>query len=188
MELANAQLSNKCGLYWNPDDDLSLKIILKEGKLYAAYEDESYELKPLSEYRFRWLDAPVEFLFRAEKPGGPLKLTISFPWSPDNKPQVFEAVVPVTLTPAQLGEYVGSYHSDEIDPLYRITLEDGKLVVKRPKFKPVILEPASRDLFFAASEALEGSLRFTRDGAGRVSGIVLNAGGDRNFRFTKQLP
>ncbi len=79
---------------------------------------------------------------------------------------------------------MGTYVSDEVDVIYRVALEDDRLVLKRLGVKPAILQPALRDVFSAPG----WSLRFTRDANNRVSGAVFNNYRNRNFRFTKKSP
>jgi hypothetical protein len=71
--------------------------------------------------------------------------------------------------------------SDEIEPIYRIVLENGGLILKRLKLRPDKLQPTIADYFRGSI----GSLHFVRDGEGQVSGFVLNAGRIRDFRFRK---
>ena len=72
--------------------------------------------------------------------------------------------------------------SQEIEPIYRMVVQDGKLTLTRLKHKPAQLEPTILDVFSAEI----GTIRFTRDSSHRVSGFVLNSGRIRNFRFTRR--
>lgn len=181
IQLSEAQLKSKVGIYWKADEDRTAKIIFKDGKLYLVDGDDTLELKPLDENRFRLLIERVEFAFKSNPTGGPVKLSIA---AIEDEPEVFEAITPYVPTAAQLGEYAGAYRSEEIEPLYRIQVEDGKLVLRRLKFKPSTLEPALRDLYLG----LWGNLRFTRDSQGRLLGFIFNDDRIRNFRFVKQQP
>ncbi len=184
VQLSEQQLARKVGLYWSRERDGFRKIFIKEGKLHLTFpgEDESYEMKPLSENRFRLVRAPiVEYRFEPAEPGGPLRLAHSVR---GRKPEFFEPVAQFTPAPTDLGEYVGTYVSDEVDVIYRVALEDDKLVLKRLGVKPAILQPALRDVFSAP----DWSLRFTRDANNQVTGVVLNNYRNRNYRFTKQTP
>jgi len=79
--------------------------------------------------------------------------------------------------------YVGAYVSEEIDPVYRIVLQDGNLSLTRLKKKAETLRPAVRDVFTGDV----GTVRFTCDSRQRISGLVVNAGRIRNFRFEKRV-
>ncbi len=87
-----------------------------------------------------------------------------------------------------MGEYVGTYVSDEVDVIYRVALEDDKLVLKQLGAKPAVLHPVLRDVFSAPSSTRGWSLRFTRDANNQVTGVLLSNYRNRNFRFTKRTP
>jgi hypothetical protein len=39
-------------------------------------------------------------------------------------------------TPEQISDYVGAYRSEEIEPVYRIGVQDGVLILRRSKHDP----------------------------------------------------
>jgi hypothetical protein len=71
--------------------------------------------------------------------------------------------------------------SAEIEPVYRILVENGSLMLKRLKSKPQKLRPTLADYF----EGSYADLHFQRDRAGQITGFVLNSGRIKNFVFTK---
>jgi hypothetical protein len=83
-----------------------------------------------------------------------------------------------------LADYTGAFVSEEIDPVYRISLQDGKLTLLRLKQKPDTLHPATRDVFTGDI----GTIRFTRNANQHISGFILNAGRIQNFQFKKTGP
>ena len=74
------------------------------------------------------------------------------------------------------------YRSEEIELPYRIEVADGRIVLRRLKSAAVKLEPLVRDVFRGSA----GTLRFSRDSAGRVTGFTLSSGRIRGFRFGKE--
>jgi len=173
------------GIYWNREDDDFHKILVKDGKLQINVGgDEFHTLKPAGETSFHVADVPwgdkVEIRFlpaSSEKPG---QLEQSFG---GEKPDIFESATAFTPSGTELSEYVGAYVSEEIDLVYRIVLQDGNLSLTRLKKKAETLRPAVRDVFTGDI----GTVRFTRDSRQRISGLVLNAGRIRNFRFEKRV-
>jgi hypothetical protein len=93
----------------------------------------------------------------------------------------FEAAPEFRPSPQQLAAFAGAYRSDEIEPVYRIVVEEGGLTLARLKSKPDKLQPAITDYF----QGSIGSLHFVRNSEGRVAGFVLNSGRITNFRFHK---
>jgi CubicO group peptidase (beta-lactamase class C family) len=181
VQLSEEQLKAKTGVYLNPDGDEIRRIIFKDGKLRMAFDasDEGEEMEALGENHFRLLIAPVDLRFELMRPGGPLRLIETPPGG--GKPVVFEAVPGFAPSPQELKDYAAIYHSNEIEPLYEIKLEEGKLVLHRLKNKPDTLRPVTRDLFTADA----GNIRFKRDSQGQVSGFVISTGRVINLRFEK---
>jgi CubicO group peptidase (beta-lactamase class C family) len=182
--LTAEQMAALTGLYWNREDDTFMKIFLNEGKLKVdAGDDEPLELKPFGESQFHIANKPwgdeVEIRFVAAGADQPRRMERS---DGGGKPRVFEASEPFGPGGAELAEYTGAYVSEEIDPLYRIVLDEKKLTLVRLKHKTDTLRPAVRDVFIGEI----GTVRFVRGTSGQVSGFVLNAGRIQNFHFTKR--
>lgn len=182
VQLTPQQLAANVGTYLNQDDEV-VRIFVKDNVLRAANgnEDQSYELIPIAPNRYRLAIAPVDLTFDAPHDKDPAQLTIK---SPDGKPDINSAVVPFTPSEADLKPYAGAYSSEEIDPLYTLTIENGKLVLHRFKASPDTLTPVTSELFTASV----GSIRFTRGSKGEVNGFFLSTGRIRNLRFTKGRP
>ena len=178
VKLTEAQLADKVGIYYNPDGDGIRRIVLRDGSLRAQLGSRSVEMWPLSEIRFRPVGQAGEVRF--EPAVGAAMRLISVPDS-GAKATVYERAVEFKPAPTQLQDYVGLYRSDEIEPVYRMGIQDAKLVFDRLKSKTVQLEPAIKDLFTSS----EGSIRFTRNAQGKVTGSILNSGRILNFRFNK---
>ncbi len=86
-------------------------------------------------------------------------------------------------TPGRLKELAGRYRSEELDVDWAIVSGDaGPLVLQRRRLADQPMQPVYEDGFSAGA----GSLRFTRDGAGRVDGFLLTSGRVRHIRFDRQ--
>jgi CubicO group peptidase (beta-lactamase class C family) len=182
IELSPEQLKANVGTYVNEEDEV-VRILVKDNKLQGSIgnEDQSYELRALAPNRFRLAIAPVYLTFETAKPGDPIKLTIN---SGDGKPDAYNSAPPFTPSETQLKSYAGAYSSEEIDPLYTLKLEEGHLVLHRLKAGPDKLMPVTPNLFLASF----GSIKFTRDGKGEISGFLLSTGRIRNLKFIKGRP
>jgi CubicO group peptidase (beta-lactamase class C family) len=88
---------------------------------------------------------------------------------------------PFHLSAAQVSEYIGSFHSNELGVAYHIDVATDTLRVRINGAIDVPLEPRERDVFSSRPFAL----RFTRDGTGQVDGFLLDAGRVKNLRFTR---
>lgn len=168
-------LTQYAGVYWRKDDARIERIVLTDGKLFGF----GIEMMPLSENHFQLtVDPEVTFTFEKASPGNPQRITIKEGTDP---PYVLDLSVGFRPTPAQLAEYAGSYTSDAIDPVYRISIQNGSLMLNRPKLKPQKLTPLAEDYF----AGLGGIVRFTKDLSGSVTGFVLNSEDIRSFPFRK---
>jgi hypothetical protein len=180
ISLSEQQLSGYAGLYWNRDDEQTLRIVQKEKRLVAVISPrQSYPVKPIANNRFRAEGPPVEMEFGKSGQAG--SMTLSFKTDGAPNVRLFEAMPEFQPTAEQLHAYAGSYQSDEIESVYRIEIEDGGLTLKRLKVKPDKLQPAISDYF----RGVIGSVHFLRNSGGQVSGFVLNGGRIKDFHFRK---
>ncbi len=127
--------------------------------------------------------ADINIIFDNAEPGKSLLMCVQIE---TGKPMVFEAISPPVLTPAQLAEYVGDYYSDELQTLYRVALEDGKLFLrlthKDTEWTKKSLQPSLKDAFNVRGIRLS----FVRDGQGKISYFAMNAGRVKNIRFLRR--
>jgi hypothetical protein len=180
VSVPDARLSQYAGLYWKKDEERAMRILHHDGKLFLSEsEEERLELAPRADNCFLLVVFPVEFTFDQVAPGALWRLSVRRP--EQEKPDVFERVTQAQPTRDELSAYAGSYVSEEIEPVYRITVENGGLVLKRLKSKPQKLQPTLVDYFKGSN----GDLHFQRDQSGKISGFVLNSGRIKNFRFRK---
>jgi len=184
VTLTAEQMKAVAGTYWKRDDDYYQRVLLKDGKLLLDFGgDEIHPLKPFADGHFHVGDVPwgehldVHFIPAAE--GKLAHIERSFD---GDTPEVFESVVAVDPTPAQLAEYAGAYVSEEVDPVYQFEVKDGKLTLSRLKSRPDPLLPATQDAFTGKL----GTLRFIRDANQHISGFVLDQGRIQGLQFTRR--
>jgi CubicO group peptidase (beta-lactamase class C family) len=93
---------------------------------------------------------------------------------------IWERVEP--SIPADPGEFVGVYASEDAETVLRVDGQDGKLVLHRRPNRSFILKPTYADAF----DCPLGSIRFVRGADGRV--VALEVGTSRvwNLRFDRQ--
>jgi CubicO group peptidase (beta-lactamase class C family) len=172
--LTAEQMAALAGIYWNHENDGFERVLLKDGKLHIDLGgDEVHPLKPASEAHFHvdgvpWGDQ-VDIHFVPATAEKPRRFEQSFG---GGKSDSFEAASPFVPTGPELAEYAGAFVSEEIDPLYRIIVQEGNLTLARLKNKNDTLRPAVRDVFTGDI----GTVRFTRDANQHISGFILNAG------------
>jgi hypothetical protein len=180
VALTAEQLNSKVGTYLDPEDDQVVRISVKAGKLQIG-DGSAGELTAVSENRFRMAEAPVELTFEESQSGNPVQLVVT---RGEGKPNRFALVPSFAPSASQLDEYAGVYSSEEIDPLYELKLDRGNLVLHRLRNEPDVLHPMTLDLFAVSI----GTIHFTRNSSGKISGFMLNTGRIKNFRFQKGRP
>jgi len=178
------QMAAIAGTYWRREEDDFVRLRVKDDKLQMDIgQDDFHDLKAFDPAHFHVANVPwgddVDIHFVPADAGRPRRLERTFD---GEKTEHYEFVAAFDPTPAQLAEYPGAYVSQEIDPVYRIALQDGKLTLMRLKHKPDTLRPAMRDVF--AGEI--GTVRFTRDASRRISGFILDGDRVRNLQFTRK--
>jgi hypothetical protein len=155
-----------------------VKVGVVEGKLTAVLAGAPpMELVPDAKNTFHAAVAPdVTITFGGR--GDTRDVSIAAP----NQPSLRFAPIPESQpTAEQLADYTGDYSSDEVDMRYRVGAGDSGLILSSLKLDPIPLRPLAPDLF--GSEF--GTLRFTRDAAGTVSGYKLNTLRTIDFRFER---
>jgi CubicO group peptidase (beta-lactamase class C family) len=171
------QLNPKVGNYYNAKTRDIRKLVLKDGELRLDFGEASFPLHAVTNDKFKVGDFPVEMAFAAGK-GALLSMQEG---APGEKMRQYEQLAPFTLPDKQRAEYVGDYRSAEIDPVYRIADENGKLVLKRLKHDPQTLTVVAPDLF----RADVGTIQFERDGKKNVARMKLSTGRIRDLEFAK---
>ena len=175
VELTPAQLAAFAGLYWNEENETAIRAEVKDGKLMAdVVGARALELRPLGGGVFRVAGEPVQYRF------GERRLAVRVPGR--EKDNQYAAVPDYRPTEAQLREFAGRYRSEEIDPVYEIAFEGGKLELRRLKREPEELRPVIAGAFRTNT----GSLRFQRDARGAVTGFTLNTGRIIGFEFRRE--
>ncbi|WP_374470773.1 S41 family peptidase [Phenylobacterium sp.] len=89
------------------------------------------------------------------------------------------ALSPARAEPAALAAYAGDYGTR------RVAVEDGRLVVRAGRRPPVVLVPLAGDLFFVEGAATPLRMRFERDAAGKVTGLLALTPEGRTSRFAR---
>jgi CubicO group peptidase (beta-lactamase class C family) len=93
----------------------------------------------------------------------------------------YERVEPWTPVPAELAALTGEYTSDEAEVTFRVAVEQGGLVIHRRPDAVIKLTPTYKDAFRSSL----GSIRFLRDGAGRVDELSVGESRVWDLRFRK---
>ncbi|MFO0981952.1 MAG: serine hydrolase domain-containing protein [Planctomycetota bacterium] len=169
--LAGLYLNRKTGELWQAD--------VVAGALTLRGAGASHRLTALGPNRFsaKRGDGRLEVEFLAAAAGQrPDHIRLRLPGSPQDH---LERVQPAPSGTDHFWQYTGEYRSDELDSSYRVSVNQGKLVLSRRKYGEQPLVPIYQDAFQSDGFAWE----FTRDAQGHVNGGLANTGRVVNLRF-----
>src|SRR6185295_12748056 len=91
--------------------------------------------------------------------------------SDGGKPMVFEEVQPASPKPEDLKVYAGTYTSAELDTVWTLAVDGGRLVLQPKRGPKAPLEPSFTDAFNGPG----GLIRFQRNGEKKVTGFLVGA-------------
>ena len=175
ITLTAAQVERWAGTYVNPRTDRAYTLVVRNGALVNEDAPRS-AIEARSPNAFR-LASGTTLAFDGTAPSRTLMLV-----TPDgDSARLMEAPRP-SLTNERLADYAGTYASEELDVQLTVAVQGGRLVLQRREAEDAPLRPVYADDF--ASPV--GSLRFTRDASGRVTGFGIYNGRIRNVRFTRR--
>ncbi|MCU1232428.1 MAG: beta-lactamase [Candidatus Solibacter sp.] len=166
------------GLYYNKDLGDIRRIMERNGRLFLYSPGPRTENLSVAGPAKLQIAAPVGSGGTVALAGDRITET-----RPGAHPEVYERRA--EAQPKDLAAYAGTYHSDELDVPYQIQVTDGKLWLKRMKYKPTLLAPTMADGFLTPVNNSEAHLEFERDPQGRVTGFLLNIGRVRHLRFQR---
>jgi CubicO group peptidase (beta-lactamase class C family) len=171
--LAGTYRSSESGLIWT---------LARAGEGLEARSAFTFRLAPAGPDRLRSVDAPEELTMTWDGDDAAPRLT----WTLAGRPPValvrVEPAAPEAPGDEGPDEYVGGYHSEELGLAYRLTRDGEALRMHMPTVPvPLPLEPTVADEFVTRGV----TLRFTRDGAGRVDGFGVDSGRVKGLRFDR---
>jgi CubicO group peptidase (beta-lactamase class C family) len=165
------------GSWRSPTGNVIRDVAFQDGALYLLL-GRRFELRPTSATEFTVLDAPVAVTITFEVVDGAQRMR----WNQAGQSPVdFVKLETVSLTPVQLEEYAGRYHSPELQNTFTVRVVDGVLTVFRRGEAPQPLQPRERDEFASGPV----TLRFQRDAAGTITGYRMDMGRIRDLLFER---
>jgi hypothetical protein len=174
LTLTDDDLARYTGLFRAPGSENLIRIVTKNGKLATELPFAATPI-PVASDRFRI--GQQELVYRRD--GGRLRDVI---FVNDGDTTVYEPMIAAAPSAAQLASYAGSYWSDELETRVKVVVRDGGLVLQQRLESDTKLTPTYEDAFTSPS----GSIVFTRDEQGAVTGFGIWAGRIRNVRFRKE--
>jgi hypothetical protein len=94
----------------------------------------------------------------------------------------YKKINKILLPSAKLEEHQGNFYSSELDTKYSVSIKDSILLIKRPRYDDIKLEPLLKDIFTVTGTTI---IRFQRNKKNEIEGFYLSAGRVRNLYFEK---
>jgi hypothetical protein len=152
-------------------------ITLEDDQLMTQANGEAkFEMTAKSDSVY-WIDAyDASMTFVKDKTGNVNALR--YRWIDSAK-----KVTPLQVSIAQLNNYTGVYHSDELSTEYKVDLIDGKLMMHHMRLGDFELEPDPITADQFTSQV--GRVQFVKNDQKKLVGLRLSGGRVKNLRFDK---
>jgi CubicO group peptidase (beta-lactamase class C family) len=138
-------------------------------------------LTPLRDGSFQQAQSPVRWRFEVAADGTPRTATRVGAGETDQ----YVAAASWTPTAAELGEFTGTWYSEEADATFTAVVVEGVLVLRQRPDTRIRLTPFDRD-HFAFGAASGPAVWFTRNAAGRVDAMHIGVGRARDVPFARK--
>jgi hypothetical protein len=175
VELPQAELSAKAGLYRETTTDEPLRLLFKDGLLRL---ERGGALIPVSSTEFQ-AGAEGRRLTFEPSPGGARPRIREARESAGDA--VYEPVPEFKPTETELSAYVGEFYSPDAETTLTAAIEEARLVLRRRPDTRIELTPVYPDAFTASL----GLIRFLRDSNGRVTQLSVRQGRVYDLRFDR---
>ena len=191
VQLAELDLANKSGAYQR-NDGFFTRLDLRDGKLVLVEINRPFPrkvplpLNPTNTTRFRVARDynPFDVIFDLASNGDRPSARVEYQ---NGLTDTWKPVEFATLNDAQLAEYVGEYYCDDLESVYRFSVDDGTLFVQFNFGKKQRLAPAVADVFFPATGEWDNMLfTFSRDPSGRPDGFNLEFDRIKRLTFSRR--
>ena len=154
---------------------------VEDGELYAqATGQPRFKLITTSDStaRFEGVEATVTFHFASDG-----TLDSATHHQGPSVPMV--RVERVELTAEGLTEFAGRYYSEEVETLFELKIEDGKLMAHNIRMEPITLTHRDKDEF-SGSASFFGTIAFERSGNGQITGFMASNARTKQVWFKRQ--
>lgn len=157
------------------------RLATHDGKLLGGYDIEydGYALEAVDDRRFRFSDFPNSEIELEQQEGQPATELTSY--VDGKRGYQYRRLPAYTPSPTELADLAGSYRPVENDMPYEVKVREAGLVFRSLKSREISLTAVAPDHFLGDGDRFT----FTRDGDGRVTGVLMNSGRVRNFRFER---
>lgn len=187
IKLSEQELSAYTGSYMDPLTNDFWRVSSAEGNLVAITTKGRFKFAPLGKNHFRSTNLnPIRELVFESATNKPAVLHVN---TDGREPAEFEAVTAASPSATELAEYPGDYYNDELQVTYKVTLEKGKLYLRKGygrignnfRSRDELL-PTIKDRFNGGSI----SIHFARDRQNRIAEFTLSVGRVKDLQYVRK--
>jgi len=183
-EASKADLRQYAGTYWSQNKGALRKFELNGSKLVMTAPGMTYDMLPTGDGQFEAMETDSEhrdkYIFRKAK-NGASELEA---WE-GGAPSMYTAVTGQAADASSLKAYEGDYSNDELRAVWRLVVDDGKLVRQQWMAEDQELHPAFADGFIGDLSEGQFLMHFNRDAKGNVTSFDVATDMVRPMRFAK---
>lgn len=170
IKLTDSKLKKFCGYYWNDASSYSRKIYLKDGKLFYFRSDgNESELAPIGKNTFVLTEDPERYTITFENQSG--KEVMLFAVG-DEYEYRNEKYAPVVYDSKQLLEFTGLFLCKNLKAVYRVEMQNGKLIASTNNNNEIIITPYKTDAF-TSKISYFSNLEYKRNDNGSIIGFIV---------------
>lgn len=161
-----------------------ISITEDNGQLFAkASGQEIVSLIPLSQNKFKVSVVEAEITFNTIDTEN--KKAESFKLEQGGQIMNAPRIMAFDKSAVDLSQFTGNFYSEELSTEYNFVLAGDKLIAKHSRHSDIVLDPVKNDMF-SGNKWFFGTIEFTRDSDGKISGCKVSSGRVRNLEFLKK--
>lgn len=179
IKLTPKQLQRFTGKYWEPKEQYTRNIQLRDGSLYYQRpEGNETKLAPIGPTEFKMIgdSEDVSVIFNDSEIGEPRMQVVINNDDPLNL---------LAYGPVDLEQYAGIFYSVELATSYTFIVAGNKLVAQHSRLDDIEFSPIKKDLFQSKNRAFQ-SLVFVRGEGGTVDGAEFSNDRVKNLRLERK--
>jgi hypothetical protein len=182
MTLSVEELQRYAGDFWESREAYWAEVRVIDGKLWAVHSPtRRNEMVAIGPDRFTMIGIPAEvYVDYTMDQNGIVEVRRTINGEPRGS---FKPFTRREVSASDLAEYTGEYYSPELDIVYSLAVEEGKLMFS-------LDDKAAQEAVAMFGDTFEnadyGSFTFRRGADGQVTGFLLQSGRVRNLAFGRQ--
>lgn len=170
------------GHYWDSADMHSKRIELRNDTLYYQLPRGWSSPLVLDNGKFKIVNSSSNRSIRFYKNNGAMRMTIDRDGQPTNHYTRYNAK---QYSIDDLNSFTGAYHTEVVNTIYDLKVENGYLMATNLRTEDIILDPLTEDRFASEDAWFFSQIEFKRNDEGQITGFFLSTPEIKNLWFDK---